>query len=196
MISFLHGRVEHAASDQIVLAVDGIGYLVSVTPAHARSVRVGEEIKVLTTLIVREDALTLYGFETPEQKGLFDVLRSVGGVGPKLALAVLGALTPDQIAQAVHDEDPKPFQSVSGIGAKTAKLIAVQLAGRIAQPVGGGAVAAASGHADALSVTAALVGLGWPEKQAQQAVADAAAAGVEGNDTLLKAALRMLGGAR
>lgn len=193
MISFLQGRVEQATGDQIVLGVAGIGYVVNVTTTHARSVRVGEERRVLTTLIVREDALTLYGFETAEQKGLFDVLRSVSGVGPKLALAVLSGLTPDAIAQAVQSEDPKPFQSISGIGAKTAKLIAVQLAGRIAAPTN--AVAAAS-SVDTVNVTAALVGLGWPERQAQQAVAQIVATGVTSDDALLKGALHVLGGAR
>lgn len=197
MIGFLHGVVAGSGAEQLTLDVGGVGYVMSVTAEHARTVRAGEETTVLTTLVIRDEVVTLYGFRTPEEKGLFDVLRSVSGVGPKLALAVLSALTPERIAQAVADEDAKAFQTVSGIGAKTAKLITVQLAGRIAPPQRPAAAAATpAAQASSVHVTAALVGLGWVERDAQQAVEQALAAGAQGEDGLLRAALGVLGGAR
>jgi Holliday junction DNA helicase RuvA len=197
MIGFLRGVVAGSGAEQLTLDVGGVGYVMSVTAEHARTVRAGEETTVLTTLVIRDEVVTLYGFRTPEEKGLFDVLRSVSGVGPKLALAVLSALTPERIAQAVADEDAKAFQTVSGIGAKTAKLITVQLAGRIAPPQQPAAAAATpAAQASSVHVTAALVGLGWVERDAQQAVEQALAAGAQGEDGLLRAALGVLGGAR
>lgn len=197
MIGFLRGVVAGSGAEQLTLDVGGVGYVMSVTAEHARTVRAGEETTVLTTLVIRDEVVTLYGFRTPEEKGLFDVLRSVSGVGPKLALAVLSALTPERIAHAVADEDAKAFQTVSGIGAKTAKLITVQLAGRIAPPQQPAAAAATpAAQASSVHVTAALVGLGWVERDAQQAVEQALAAGAQGEDGLLRAALGVLGGAR
>ena len=121
-----------------------------------------------TALIVREDELSLFGFATREQLELFDLLRSVSGVGPKSALGVLAQLSPEEIARAVADEDDAPFRRVSGIGPKTAKLITVSLAGKVVapSPVRAG-VPVVAPDAD---VVAALVGLGWPERTAAAAV--------------------------
>lgn len=195
MIGSLRGTVVSAGADQLLIDVNGVGYLVSVTAEQARSLREGSEVSVLTVMIVREDAVTLFGFRTPEEKGLFDVLRTVSGVGPKLALAVLSGLSPQRIAQAVADEDAKTFQTISGIGAKTAKLITVQLAGRIAPPAPAQQTSTASA-AVSVNVVAALVGLGWAERDAQDAVARAVEVGAKGDDALLRAALALLGGAR
>lgn len=195
MIGSLRGTVVSAGADQLLIDVNGVGYLVSVTAEQARSLREGSEVSVLTVMIVREDAVTLFGFRTPEEKGLFDVLRTVSGVGPKLALAVLSGLSPQRIAQAVADEDAKTFQTISGIGAKTAKLITVQLAGRIAPPAPAQQTSTASA-AVSVNVVAALVGLGWAERDAQEAVARAVDVGAKGDDALLRAALALLGGAR
>ncbi|KAB1646438.1 MULTISPECIES: Holliday junction branch migration protein RuvA [unclassified Pseudoclavibacter] len=195
MIGSLRGTVVSAGADQLLIDVNGVGYLVSVTAEQARSLREGSEVSVLTVMIVREDAVTLFGFRTPEEKGLFDVLRTVSGVGPKLALAVLSGLSPQRIAQAVADEDAKTFQTISGIGAKTAKLITVQLAGRIAPPAPAQQTSTASA-AVSVNVVAALVGLGWAERDAQEAVARAVEVGAKGDDALLRAALALLGGAR
>lgn len=195
MIGSLRGTVVSAGADQLLIDVNGVGYLVSVTAEQARSLREGSEVSVLTVMIVREDAVTLFGFRTPEEKGLFDVLRTVSGVGPKLALAVLSGLSPQRIAQAVADEDAKTFQTISGIGAKTAKLITVQLAGRIAPPAPAQHTSTASA-AVSVNVVAALVGLGWAERDAQEAVARAVEVGAKGDDALLRAALALLGGAR
>ena len=134
MISSLRGPVLHAALDSVIIDVGGVGFTVAVPPDVARTARVGDVLALHTHLVVREDALSLYGFLERGELEVFVILISVTGVGPKSALGVLSTLTADQIAQAVADDDDKPFRKVSGIGPKTAKLIVVQLAGKIAPP--------------------------------------------------------------
>ena len=160
--------------DSAVLEAGGVGYQVYTTPGSLRGLAVGQEALLWTTLIVREDAQLLYGFGTREDRELFDLLRSVNGVGPRTALAVLSDLTVEEIAHAVSTEDDKPFRKVSGVGPKTAKLIAVSLAGRLpasalaAQAPEQPPAAADPGYAD---VVVALTGLGWTESLAESLVA-------------------------
>ncbi|NYH00086.1 Holliday junction DNA helicase RuvA [Schumannella luteola] len=168
----MRGPVLSAAGTLVVVEVGGVGMAVQVTPQHALSLRLGQEALLHTALIVRDDDLSLFGFATREELTVFDLLRGVTGVGPKSALGVLAALSPDEIARAIGAEDDAAFRKVSGIGPKTAKLITVSLAGKLV-PVapaaaGGATTAAPRGTAD--SVLAALVGLGWAEKNAAQAV--------------------------
>jgi Holliday junction DNA helicase RuvA len=200
MISSVRGTVLAAVGSNVIVEVGGIGLAVQVTPAHALSLRVGSEALVHTALIVREDELSLFGFATTEELTVFDLLRSVTGVGPKSALGVLATMTPDQIATAVATEDDTAFRKVSGIGPKTAKLITISLAGKLFATAPTPTVAARSSVSD--DVIVALVGLGWPEKVAVQAVADAVAEaesrGASGSDVasapaLLRSALAMLG---
>jgi holliday junction DNA helicase RuvA len=201
MISSLHGTVLHAGSDFVEVLVGGMGFTVAVTPEVARSARTGEAIQLHTTLIVREDAMSLFGFADRAESALFGVLLGVTGVGPKSALGVLAAMSVDQIAQAVADDDDAPFRRVSGIGPKTAKLIVVQLAGKLAPPQPANAPAA-PGAPGALSaqVVSALVGLGWSERVAAEAVtavaADASPADAAQVPALLRLALAHLGPSR
>jgi Holliday junction DNA helicase RuvA len=152
-----------------IVDVGGVGLAVQITPGLARTLAVGRETTIHTALIVREDDLSLFGFATADELAVFDLLRGVGGVGPKSALGVLATLTPAEIAQAVADEDDAPFRRVSGIGPKTAKLIVVSLAGKLAAPATGSTAPRATSDV-AASVIAALVGLGWPERLASQTV--------------------------
>ncbi|MGF3052512.1 Holliday junction branch migration protein RuvA [Microbacterium sp. YY-03] len=190
MISSLRGPVLHAALDSVIIDVGGVGFTVAVPPDVARTARVGDVLVLHTHLVVREDALSLYGFLEREELGVFVILISVTGVGPKSALGVLSTLTADQIAQAVADDDDKPFRKVSGIGPKTAKLIVVQLAGKIAPPVAGAVVSGAVAPAVAEQVTAALAGLGWNERLAADAVATVAADATEAERASVQALLR------
>lgn len=173
MISSLRGRVLHQDADSVVVDVGGVGYAVAVPASLSRSFHVGDDIVLHTNLIVREDALSLYGFETREELVVFGQLLSVSGVGPKSALGVLSSLNVGQIADAVVAEDDAPFRRVSGIGPKTAKLIVVQLAGKL-QPstgaTGGGATGSAAAPAVSAQVVAALIALGWTERVAVDAV--------------------------
>jgi Holliday junction DNA helicase RuvA len=199
MISSLRGSVLHLDSDSVVIDVNGVGFSVAVTPDIPRSFHVGDEIVLHTNLVVREDALSLFGFETREQLQVFLLLIGVTGVGPKSALGVLAALSVGQIADAVIAEDDAPFRRVSGIGPKTAKLIVVQLAGKLqAMPSAQPASPSAGAGTLAAQVIAALVALGWSERVATDAVAqvtaDPAAPGTV--PALLKLALAQLGPAR
>ena len=200
MISSLRGRVLTAAGSSVVIEVGGVGFHVNTTPAFALASRVGHEVSVHTTLIVREDALTLFGFATRDELDVFDLLIGVTGVGPKSALGVLSALSPEQVAEAVQRDDDAVFRKVSGIGPKTAKLITVSLAGKlIASATPSRAAAVVTGGA-AESVLAALTGLGWSERVAAEAVDEtiAAASDIESASvpTLLRLTLARLGPAQ
>jgi holliday junction DNA helicase RuvA len=181
-----------------VIEVGGVGLALQVTPATALSLRVGDEARLSTTLIVREDSLTLFGFPAADELAVFELLIGVTGVGPKSALGVLAALSPEQIARAVKAEDDGAFRKVSGIGPKTAKLIVVSLAGKLSVTAGQAKAAQPSASDGvAASVQAALIGLGWSEKVAAQAVdetltetPDAATLAVA---TVLRLALARLG---
>lgn len=201
MISSLRGRVAHVDAESLVIEVGGVGLSVFVSPQLTHAVHVGDDLHLHTNLIVREDALTLFGFETREELVVFAQLLSVTGVGPKSALGVLATLSVDQIAEAVIADDDAPFRRVSGIGPKTAKLIVVQLAGKLAPPrPAAPAGASTATPAVAVQVTQALIGLGWSERVAAEAVtsvaADAAEADRASVSALLRLTLAMLGPAR
>lgn len=200
MISSLSGTVAHIEDDAVVVVVGGVGLNVAVVPQLARALHVGEDVHLHTMLIVREDALSLFGFESRAELVVFGQLLSVTGVGPKSALGVLAHLTVPQIADAVAADDDAPFRRVSGIGPKTAKLIVVQLAGKLA-PARATAPAASAGRPDvAAQVTQALVGLGWSERTAAEAVTEVAETASESDRAsvqgLLRLTLALLGPAR
>lgn len=192
MISSLRGTIEAQTSGFVVIDVSGVGYGVNVTPAHALSLSVGETAHLIITTIVREDSITLYGFESRESGQIFDTLLSVTGVGPRSALAVLSHLTPAQVFDAVANDDDKAFTRVSGIGPKTAKLICVQLAGRL-DAVSAGDTHAGAGEKSAPvdAVVAALVGLGWSDRLARETMADVETSG-KTTSQLLREALALM----
>jgi len=200
MISSLRGRAAHVDADSLVIEVGGVGLTVAVTPPVAHATNVGDDVHLHTNLIVREDALSLFGFETREELVVFSQLLSVTGVGPKSALGVLAALSVAQIAEAVGADDDAPFRRVSGIGPKTAKLIVVQLAGKVAAPRAASASGRDAAPGVAAQVTQALIGLGWNERAATEAVASASEHASANELTtvpaLLRLTLAMLGPAR
>jgi Holliday junction DNA helicase RuvA len=201
VIASLTGTVQSLAASHAVIDVAGVGYLVNITPQSSRNLHIGDSAILRTALIVREDAFTLFGFETNEELEMFDLLRSVTGVGPKSALAILGQLGSDQVRTAVLSENDAAFKAVSGIGPKTAKLITVTLAGKLTglpAATVGGKVSATPAAADLSNVIAALQGLGWNERAAAEAVREVAE-GVGLNataDVLLRAALSRLGSSK
>ncbi|MDQ0575553.1 Holliday junction branch migration protein RuvA [Agromyces albus] len=199
MISSLRGRVLTAAGSSVVIEVGGVGFHVNTTPALALASREGHELAVHTTLVVREDSLTLFGFASRAELDVFDLLIGVTGVGPKSALGVLSALSPEQVALAVQHDDDAVFRKVSGIGPKTAKLITVSLAGKLVATAPPAASTVVTGGV-AESVLTALTGLGWSERVAAEAVeetigaaSDTEAASVP---TLLRLTLSRLGPAQ
>ena len=168
MISFLRGTVAHVGLSTAVIDLNGAGMSVNATPQTLSRLRTGEEGKLFTSLIVREDSLTLFGFASDDEREVFDVLLSVSGVGPRLALAVLAVHEPEAIRVAAHTGDSKTFTKVPGIGPKVAGRIVLELAGKLV-PHGTAGAAAASTAAEAAwkpQVVAAMTSLGWSEKDA------------------------------
>lgn len=203
MISSLRGSAVHIEPGALIIEVGGVGLSVAVPTALSQATRVGDDVHVHTSLIVREDALQLFGFATRDELSAFGILLGVSGVGPRSALGVLSVLSVDELAAAVANEDEKPFRQVPGIGPKTAKLIVVSLAGKVFASIGtasGAASAPANAPTTAASVLAALTSLGWTERAATEAIATAS----EGASTadlasvaaLLRLSLATLGPAR
>ena len=199
MIASLRGVVADIAGPEVVVEVQGIGYLVTVPDRSAMRLSVGEELHLHTAMVVRDDHGAIFGFETREELGLFALLRSVNGVGPKMAPAVLGQMTPGAIHDAVLSENDAAFRAVSGVGAKTAKLIVLSLQGAFDHlPRTAGETSTTSDVSEVLkaSVVQALVGLGWTEKIARSGVEQVLEAGsgepVDAS-TLLRDALSILG---
>jgi Holliday junction DNA helicase RuvA len=190
VIASLTGLVLSCSNGQIVLDVHGVGYLVNVTAQTAGSVTEGNNVSFNTSLVVREDNWTLFGFETRQELEVFELLRSVSGVGPKSALSILSQLSVEQISQAVSDDSDESFKAVSGIGSKTAKLITLTLAGKI---VGSGSISNTAKFSE--SAVGALVGLGWSDRQAREALQQVVTNEMS-DKQLLKAALQVLSKAR
>ena len=192
MISSLRGTVLQASDGLAVLDVGGVGYAVQVTPDHARSLRVGEEARVHTAMVVRQESVALFGFPGREHLGVFESLIGVSGVGPKSALGVLAALSPDEIALAVASDDDAAFRKVSGIGPKTAKLIVVSLTGKLFAPAKPVQTVAQIPRTDVSdSVVIALVGLGWAEKTATEVVRELVDEHPESERETVQALLRL-----
>ncbi len=201
VIASIRGEVLAAGIGWVVLDVSGVGFRVEV-PSSLSVPQNGAECTLHTSLIVREDSLTLFGFRTPDELEVFGHLLAVSGVGPRSALGVLGHMGPAEIAHAVQSEDERPFRKVSGIGPKTAKLIAVQLAGKVTperfgssgeDPESAAAVAAPARSTAVTDVEQGLIGLGYSAAQAERAVSDALDAGAPSDSSaLLRAALALL----
>jgi Holliday junction DNA helicase RuvA len=190
MIASIRGVVLAAVGSTVVVEVGGVGLAVQVTPQQALGLRVGGEARLHTALVVREDDLSLYGFAEADELAVFDLLRGVSGVGPKSAMGVLAAMSPAELAQAVSLEDDGAFRRVSGIGPKTAKLIVVSLAGKLGMATTSRSKAASTPSVRD-DVTVALVGLGWPERTALQAVEDALANASDAERETVPAVLRL-----
>ena len=200
MISILRGIVASVGLDHIDVVVGGIGFRVHVTPAFAQGTARDEEISVYTSMIVREDSMTLYGFESCDERDVFTTLMSVSGIGPKIALAALAVLRPDDLRRAVRDQDLATLQRIPGVGKKSAQRMALEIGDKLGTPAALPGVDAApapapSEDAVASEVSAALVGLGWSEAQAAKAIEKLAGSGLGASD-MLRAALVSLGGGR
>ncbi|MFM7029499.1 MAG: Holliday junction branch migration protein RuvA [Micrococcales bacterium] len=199
MIASLTGLIQRVGAGFVVLDVGGVGYQVFVPTGTAGSLHIGDGVLLHTALIVREDAFILFGFTDAEELELFDLLRSVTGVGPKLAMAIISQSSVGAIRDAVLTENDATFKSVSGIGPKTAKLIVVTLAGKLSGfRVSQETKARQTSRIDLTAVVEALQGLGWAERQAAEAVREVAESLGESAtaDTLLRGALARLGSGR
>ncbi|KRF06241.1 ATP-dependent DNA helicase RuvA [Arthrobacter sp. Soil782] len=196
MISSLTGTVSHVGLHSAVLDVNGFGMQVQATPQTLSTLRLGNQARLNTSLIVREDSMTLFGFTDADEREVFETLLGVSGVGPRLALAVLAVYAPAAIRTAASSGDDKAFSKVPGIGPKGARRIVLELADKLI-PLETDTSTTASGAWQS-QVLAAMMGLGWSEKDAGSAIDAAvkdspeiAASGDVGS--ILKLTLRRLG---
>jgi holliday junction DNA helicase RuvA len=204
MIASVRGRVTSVSPDGAVVEVGGVGLALVCTPSTLASLRVGDEARLSTSLIVREDSLTLYGFPDDDARGLFEVLQTASGVGPRLAQAVLAVHSPDMVRRAITTGDIATLTRVPGIGRKGAERLVLELRDRIGPPGASTGEMPASLPVAGISwqdqVRQALVGLGWTAGQAEQAVGAVATeldgAPVPGVPALLKRAIQVLGRVR
>jgi Holliday junction DNA helicase RuvA len=198
MIAFVRGTVAEVSLTSTVVEVGGVGLEVNCTPNTLASLREGQEARLPTSMIVREDSMTLFGFLDDDEKSLFEMLLTASGVGPKIAQAMLAVLAPDELRRAVTTEDVKALTRVPGIGQKGAQRIILELKDRIGAPTGAGLPRAVAGPAPSPAwreqVLAGLVGLGWSTKEAEKAVEAVAPEAGDDPDVaaLLRAALRSL----
>ncbi|HEX2895669.1 MAG TPA: Holliday junction branch migration protein RuvA [Marmoricola sp.] len=173
MIAFVRGTVAALGLTSAVIEVGGVGLEVQCTPNTLADLRRGAEATLPTSMVVREDSLTLFGFADEDEKQMFELVQTASGVGPKLAQAMLAVHSPEAIRRAVSGDDVKTLTSVPGIGQKGAQRIILELRDRIGSP--GSSVDRPAGPAAAAAwqgqVHTGLVGLGWSAKEADQAVA-------------------------
>jgi Holliday junction DNA helicase RuvA len=169
VIARLRGKPIARRPDGLVLDVNGVGYLVAITPGVARRAEGAEEVTVETYLVVREDALQLYGFADASERELFEHLLSVSGVGPKVALSILSGSTASELRRAIALEDTKRFEAIPGIGKKTAQRVVLELKEKIGLEV----VPDTSGPPnDHFAARDALVELGYTLLDAERALAE------------------------
>ena len=196
MIASLRGTVLRTSLDSVIVEVGGVGMLVHTTPATAASLRTGSTAALSTTLVVREESLTLYGFADDQEKTVFETVQTVSGVGPRLALAMLAVHSPDGVRLAVSSGDLAALTKVPGIGKKGAERIVLELRDTIGVPSSTAQVSdqPATGAWQG-QVREALVGLGWSSKQADDAVDAVVPLSADGANVsaLLRAALQVLG---
>ncbi len=196
MIAFVRGQVAAVGLTSAVVEVGGVGLEVLCTPGTLATLRPGQPATLPTSMVVREDSLTLFGFLDEDEKTVFELVQTASGVGPKLAQAILACLAPDELRVAVASDDTKTLTKVPGIGQKGAQRIILELKDRLGSPVGhvrnGTGVSAQAPWKD--QVLQALVGLGWSAKDADSAIETVApeAGDVPEVAVLLRSALRTL----
>jgi Holliday junction DNA helicase RuvA len=210
MIASVSGRVAAVSPDGAVVEIGGIGLAVQCTPGTIARLQVGENARLSTSLIVREDSLTLYGFADDDERQLFELLQTANGVGPRLAQAVLAIHPPREVRRAVSTADVKALMQVPGIGKKGAERLILELRDRLGSTTSdtsldGPAVAGLPSVTPVApwrdQLTSALVGLGWSGKEAETAVTaltpvadeQIGATGAVEIAVLLRQALQLLG---
>jgi Holliday junction DNA helicase RuvA len=195
MIAFVKGPVAQLTLSSAVLEVGGVGLELMCTPGTLATLRTGQVATLPTSMVVREDSMTLFGFLDEDEKAVFELVQTASGVGPKLAQAMLAVLSPDTLRTAVAGDDVKTLTRVPGIGQKVAQRIILELKDRLGGPIGvAGRIAPGATETWRDQVHNGLTGLGWPAREAERAV-DAVAD--QAGDTpdvgaLLRAALQTL----
>lgn len=172
MIATLFGKIRALKLDQAVIEVNSVGYLIQITAKTAGQLSIGRDYQFFTSMVVREDSMTLYGFLENEERELFELVQTVSGIGPKVALAISAAMSTEDLAHAVNSKDEGAIAAVPGIGKKGAQRLILELTGKIdfAHPV-----SKSAGFSWRDQLVEALTGLGFARKQAEQAVNEIAA---------------------
>lgn len=198
MIAFVSGRVDSAGPETAVVEVGGIGLSLLCTPNTLAGLKTGEQARLATSLVVREDSLTLFGFASDDERVIFELVQSASGVGPKVALAMVATHSPNAIRRAVATGDAKALTLVPGIGPKGAQKIILELRDKLGVPTGMDDMPVPRQRVQPWrdQVQAGLVSLGWAAREADAAVA-AVADELDGTEVppiaeLLKSALRKL----
>jgi Holliday junction DNA helicase RuvA len=196
MIAHVRGTVAAVTLSSAVVDVAGVGMKIMCTPGTIASLRIGQQTQLSTSMVVREDSLTIFGFATPDERDMFELVQTASGVGPKVAQAMVAVLDPDRLRQAIGQGDLAALTSVPGIGRKGAERIVLELKDK----VGIITTTAAGAPAWRGQVHEALIGLGWSVRDADAALENVAAdvpAGVTPDvSTILRDALRSLAKAR
>jgi Holliday junction DNA helicase RuvA len=169
MISTLSGTIRSLSQDKLVIEVGGVGLSVLINPPTSLGLTLGAQTTLYTSLVVREDSLTLFGFLSEEVRNLFELVQTVSGVGPKVALSIMGALTPEDLARAISQEDTSAIERVPGIGKKGAQRMILELKGKLNDLSPG---ATYKGHQPPWreQLLSALVSLGFSPKESDSAI--------------------------
>lgn len=198
MISSIRGQVLEIRPDSLVIAVGGVGMMVMCAPDTISQARVDKEITLFTSLIVREDSLTLFGFANSQDREMFEVVQGVSGFGPKLAFTILSALPAQELRTAIGNEDLARLKQTPGVGAKGAQRLVLELKDRIGTPSRSGVNVSGKSALWQTQVEQGLLGLGWSAREAQQAISAVIEEGVDdpnATSDLLRRALQILAGA-
>ena len=195
MYDYIKGEIAETGKDYAVIEANGIGYHISTTAHTLSNIKPGHKTKVFCQLVVREDSQTLYGFHTSEERQMFMRLTSVSGIGPKVALAILSAMSVGELATAIITRDESAFQKISGVGKKTAARLIVDLAEKIetSEAVEAGSAATAGTAGKEAEAVAALVSLGYNKTEAVRAVSGVKNLADTAEDVILLALKRMGG---
>jgi Holliday junction DNA helicase RuvA len=198
MISSIRGPVLEIRLDSLVVGIGGVGMTVMCSPDTISQARIDSEITLFTSLIVREDSLTLFGFANSENREMFEVVQGVSGFGPKLAFTILSSLPADELRTAIGNEDLARLKQTPGVGAKGAQRLVLELKDRIGTPTTGVKQSAGKESQWQVQVEQGLLGLGWSPRDAQRAITAVIEEGVtdpQATPELLRRALQILAGA-
>lgn len=169
MISLIHGTVRSLSKDRAIVEVGGVGLAVSITPTTSGLLNIGAPAQFYTSLVVREDSLTLFGFLDDESRALFELVQTVSGIGPKVAMSLVAALSPSQLGLAVAQENISAIEKVPGIGRKGAQRLILELKGKLSD-FGSGEKSAHHQPVWREQLASALISLGFSAKESDAAI--------------------------
>jgi len=169
MISLINGTVRSLTTDRATVDVGGVGLAITITPSTSAALNIGAPAQFFTSLVVREDSLTLFGFLDDEARSLFELVQTVSGIGPKVAMSIVGALSPSQLGLAIANEDISVIEKVQGIGRKGAQRLILELKGKLSD-FGSGDKTTRHQPVWREQLASALISLGFTARESDQAI--------------------------